>query len=134
MTLRQGFYHRWSHTRHHTHTLIVGKDPEISAPRPPDVLGQFLDFFFIRDGYVQFKRLFQNATGDLTEDGKHFVPDGKRWKVVLTSRIYLAIAAAVIAACIIFGSILPIMFVVGPRFYDGFLSQAFNLTQHQSRP
>ena len=40
MTLREGFYYRWSHTRHHTHTLIVGKDPEIVAPRPPDVLAQ----------------------------------------------------------------------------------------------
>lgn len=130
MTLREGFYYRWSHTRHHTHTLIVGKDPEIAAPRPPDVLGQFLDFFFIRDGYVQIKRLVLNGLGDLTEDGKHFVPDSERWKVRLTSLIYLAIIAAVIAACFIFASPLPILFVVGPRFYGGFLAQLFNLTQH----
>ena len=50
MTLREGYYYRWSHTRHHTHTIIVGKDPEIAAPRPPDVVGQFLDLFFIKDG------------------------------------------------------------------------------------
>jgi len=130
MTLREGFYYRWSHTRHHTHTLIVGKDPEIAAPRPPDVLGQFLDFFFIRDGWVQVKRLARNASGDLTEDGKHFVPDQERRKVVLTSRIYLALIATLIANCFLFGTILPLMFVVGPRFYGGFFAQAFNLTQH----
>jgi len=130
MTLREGLYYRWSHTRHHTHTLIVGKDPEIAAPRPPDVIGQFLDFLFIRDGIVQFKRLLRNASGDLTEDGKHFVPDSERPKVVWLSRIYLAIVAAVIAACLATGSILPAMFLVLPRFYGGCFSQAFNLTQH----
>src|ERR1700722_14064922 len=31
MTLREGNYYRWSHTRHHTHTLFVGKDPEIAV-------------------------------------------------------------------------------------------------------
>ena len=130
MTLREGFYYRWSHTRHHTHTLIVGKDPEIAAPRPPDVLGQFLDFFFLRDGFVQLQRLLLNAGGDLTEDGKHFVPDAERPKVMWASRIYLLIIAGVIVACFATGSILPAMFVVLPRFYGGFFAQAFNLTQH----
>ena len=130
MTLREGFYYRWSHTRHHTHTLIVGKDPEIAAPRPPDVLAQVSDLFFVRDGIVQFKRLFQNASGDLTEDGRHFVPDSERGKVVLASRIYLASVALVIVACFATKSILPAMFVVLPRFYGGFFSQVFNLTQH----
>ncbi|MBI3672850.1 MAG: fatty acid desaturase [Rhizobiales bacterium] len=130
MTLREGFYYRWSHTRHHTHTLIVGKDPEIAAPRPPNVVAQFLDFFFIRDGYVQLTRLLRNASGDLTEDGKHFVPDTERAKVVWASRLYLLIIAAVIAWCLAAQSILPALFVVLPRFYGGFFSQAFNLTQH----
>ena len=30
---------RWSHTRHHTDTIIVGRDPEIAVPRPPDIAG-----------------------------------------------------------------------------------------------
>jgi fatty acid desaturase len=130
MTLREGFYYRWSHTRHHTHTLIVGKDPEIAAPRPPDILGQVLDLFFIKDGFKQFQRLFQNAGGDLTEDGKHFVPDSERGKVVWASRAYLAICGGVVVVCIAAGSVLPAMFIVLPRFYGGALSQLFNLTQH----
>ena len=27
---------RWTHTRHHTDTVIVGRDPEIVAMRPTD--------------------------------------------------------------------------------------------------
>lgn len=130
MTLREGFYYRWSHTRHHTHTLIVGKDPEIAAPRPPDVVGQFLDLFFIKDGIRQIGRLMRNASGDLTEDGMHFVPDSERGKVTRASRIYLAIIVAVAGTCFSAGSILPAMFVVLPRFYGGPLSQLFNLSQH----
>ena len=29
---------RWSHTRHHTDTIIVGRDPEIAVMRPPDLI------------------------------------------------------------------------------------------------
>jgi len=29
---------RWSHIRHHTDTIIVGRDPEIAAMRPPNLL------------------------------------------------------------------------------------------------
>jgi len=130
MTLREGFYYRWSHTRHHTHTMIVGKDPEIAAPRPPDVVGQVLDLFFLKDGLTQFRRLLRNASGDLTEDGKHFVPDSERGKVVFASRVYLAICGGVVMACVATASVLPAMFVVLPRFYGGPLSQLFNLTQH----
>lgn len=130
MTLREGFYYRWSHTRHHTHTLIVGKDPEIAAPRPPSVLKQSLDFFYIADGIRQFERLVRNATGNLTEDGKHFVPESERGKVAWASRAYLVLIFGVAAWCFAIGSILPAMFVVLPRFYGGTLSQLFNLSQH----
>jgi len=130
MTLREGYYYRWSHTRHHTHTIIVGKDPEIGAPRPPDVVGQFIDLFFLKDGPRQILRLMRNASGDIAETGKHFVPESERGKVVWASRVYLAIIVAVVAWCVAIGSILPAMFIVLPRFYGGALSQIFNLTQH----
>ena len=37
MVLREPTVWRWSHTRHHTDTIIVGRDPEIAAPRPPEI-------------------------------------------------------------------------------------------------
>ena len=39
MMMREPTVWRWSHTRHHTDTIIVGRDPEIVAMRPPDLLG-----------------------------------------------------------------------------------------------
>ena len=44
MVMRESVVWRWSHTRHHSDTIIVGRDPEIVAPRPPDLAGLALGF------------------------------------------------------------------------------------------
>ena len=46
MVLRESTRWRWSHTRHHSDTIIVGRDPEI-YPRPPSLLALILVFFGI---------------------------------------------------------------------------------------
>jgi fatty acid desaturase len=130
MTLHEGVYWRWSHTRHHTDTLQVGKDPEIAVPRPPDIAGMLLDVFYIKSGFTQLRYILNHAMGRLSEDGKHFVPELERGKVLWLSRLYVAIFLAVIVLCIVTHSILPAMFVFLPRFYGGFLAQLFNITQH----
>jgi fatty acid desaturase len=130
MTLHEGIYWRWSHTRHHTDTLQVGRDPEIAVPRPPDVIGMLLDLFYIKSGSTQFRYILNHAMGRLSEDGKHFVPEAERRKVFWLSRLYVGIFLLIIALCLATHSILPAMFVVLPRFYGGFLTQLFNVTQH----
>ena len=42
MVMRESVVWRWSHTRHHSDTIIVGRDPEIAVPRPPDILAHVL--------------------------------------------------------------------------------------------
>ena len=37
MVMRESVVWRWSHTRHHSDTIIVGRDPEIQVSRPPDI-------------------------------------------------------------------------------------------------
>ena len=130
MTLREAAYYRWSHSRHHTDTIIVGRDAEIPFHRPPAISVLFLDLFFLRDGPRQLYQIARNATGTLTENGDEFVPEGQRRRVVWSSRAYLAAIATVVLACFATGSILPAMFVVLPRFYGGPLSQLFNIMQH----
>jgi len=44
MVMREATVWRWSHTRHHSDTIIVGRDPEIAGPRPPDVRAIILNF------------------------------------------------------------------------------------------
>lgn len=130
MGLHEGHYWRWSHTQHHTHTVIVGLNPEIAVPRPARLSHVLLDFFFLRSGLIMIANICRNATGNIVEVGEHFIPASERSKVVTASRIYVAVFAAVIAACIHAHSILPAMFIVLPRFYGGFMAQLFNITQH----
>jgi fatty acid desaturase len=130
MILREPTIWRWSHTRHHTDTIIVGRDPEIGVPRPPDVVGILLNIFALKSGWKALQRILLHAAGRLAEDEKTFVPDMERWKVYLVARIYVAIFAGVIVACFSLRSILPAMYVGLPSFYGGFMTIYFGLTQH----
>ena len=38
MVFRQSTVWRWSHTRHHSDTIIRGRDPEIAVKRPPKII------------------------------------------------------------------------------------------------
>jgi fatty acid desaturase len=130
MILREPTIWRWSHTRHHTDTIIVGRDPEIAVPRPPDILGLALNLFALKTGTTAIGKLFLHAAGRLTAEEMTFVPEMERGKVYLVARIYLLVFALVIAACLATGSILPAMFVGLPTFYGSFLGLFFGLTQH----
>ena len=74
MIMREPEIWRWSHTRHHTDTVIVGRDPEIITPRPPDVVSLLLEIFAIKSTWVFFQKLFLHARGRLTEEEATFVP------------------------------------------------------------
>jgi fatty acid desaturase len=130
MIMREPEIWRWSHTRHHTDTIIVGRDPEIITPRPPDVLALFLNLFALKNAVIFFEKLFRHATGRLTDEELTFVPESERPKVYRTARIYLAIYAMVIVACVYFRSILPAMYIGLPSLYGGWLALYFGGTQH----
>jgi fatty acid desaturase len=134
MTLHEVHYWRWSHTRHHTHTLIVGRDPEIAVPLPPSLFAVFLDFFFIKSGAKQLSIILQHAAGRITPDGTQFIPAEEHPKAIRASQVYVAIFFAVAACCVLLHSWLPALLVVLPRFYGGPLTQLFNLTQHAGMP
>ncbi len=130
MILREPTIWRWSHTRHHTDTIIVGRDPEIVAMRPPDLAILLLNVFALASGYKALQHLFLHAAGRLTAEERTFVPETERGEVYVVARIYLALFALVIAACFAARSILPAMIVGLPTFYGAWLSVYFGVTQH----
>jgi fatty acid desaturase len=130
MILREPEIWRWSHTRHHTDTVIVGHDPEIITPRPPDIPSLLLNIFSLKNAVLFLHKLFLHAAGRLTGEESTFVPAGERPKVYRTARIYLAIYALVIAACLYYRSILPAMIVGLPSLYGAWLQLYFGMTQH----
>ena len=130
MIMREPTVWRWSHTRHHTDTLIVGRDPEIVAMRPPRLARILANFFGLVDVPVAFHRMFLHAAGRLTADEATFIPEMERAKVYRIARIWLAVYGATAAACFALGSILPAMLIGLPRFYGAWHHVLTGLTQH----
>lgn len=130
MNMKEGTYMRWSHTRHHTETIMVGLDPEIQVMRPADLRRVVLDFFWIPDAVQMFKAMISHALGRPTKEARDFVPQSEWGKMFFWSRFYLALYALMIVWAIAIRSWLPILFFPLARFYGGWLHQIFSLTQH----
>ena len=130
MMFREPTVWRWSHTRHHTDTLIVGRDPEITAQRPPDAVVLTLEMFALRHVAITLHRLVIHSFGRLTDEECTFVPPSERWRVVWVARLALCMVAALVGWCVAIGSILPAMFIGLPSIYGAFMGPFFATTQH----
>jgi Na+-transporting NADH:ubiquinone oxidoreductase subunit F len=86
MVMRESVPWRWSHTRHHSDTIIVGRDPEIAVPRPPDVLGLVLGFFGLRTIPKYFRAVLLHCAGRLTAEEKTYIPESEYGKVFVRAR------------------------------------------------
>jgi fatty acid desaturase len=130
MIAREPVIWRWSHARHHTDTLIVGRDPEIQVQRPPDLLALTLEMFALKHIVKTILGLCRHAAGRLTAEECTFVPEAERGKVAWDARIGLGLIAAVCGWCFAIGSVLPAMFVGLPSIYGAFMGPFFATTQH----
>lgn len=130
MMIRNPVTWRWSHARHHTDTIIVGRDPEISVMRPPDLARVVLNFFGLLDTPQALADMLRNAAGNISAVEKSFIPEMEWHKVVGVARIWMAIYAATIALSIWMGSILPLILIGLPRFYGAWHHVLTGLLQH----
>ncbi len=74
MVMRNPVSWRWSHARHHTDTIIVGRDPEIAFMHPTGILPNSLHFVGILDIWHWMKILLRNAAGNLSPDERRLHP------------------------------------------------------------
>ena len=130
MMLRESVVWRWSHTRHHSDTIIVGRDPEISVPRPPDLLGMGINIFSLTRYPKYFVSLFRHAAGRMSAEEKTFVPEEEFPRVFLRARIYVAIYAGTLVLSLALGSWLPLLLIVVPAVLGAWLGPVYGLTQH----
>jgi MocE subfamily Rieske [2Fe-2S] domain protein len=130
MVLRESTPWRWSHTRHHSDTIIVGRDPEIAVPRPPDLLAIFASFFNLKVFPKYFRNVALHCAGRLTPEELTYIPEFEHRKVIRAARVYALIYAGVIGLCVYTGSLLPLMYVGLPNLYGAWLMVVYGLTQH----
>jgi fatty acid desaturase len=131
MIMREPTVWRWSHTRHHTDTIIVGRDPEIAVMRPVMILKIISMFFAIPQTWTAIKSVLRHAAGRLDDEEATFIPEMERGRVYLVARIWIVIHAVVIASAFYAGSILPMLFVGPlPTMYGAWVHVMTGLTQH----
>jgi fatty acid desaturase len=125
---------RWSHARHHTDTLVRGRDPEVQAQLPIHPLHLVADMVGLKMAPREFAMALVNSTGHLSAEEKTFIPQAEWSKAVNQARAWMAIYAVVAGACIYLSSLVPLLFIGLPSIYGAWLYNFFGLTQHAGLP
>ena len=121
---------RWSHSRHHSNTIIVGRDPEIAVMRPPQLARLLLNFFGLPDVYQALRSMLRYATGKLDADIQDYVPATEHNKICAVARIWLLMYLSTGIAAWQLQSILPFMLIGLPRMYGAWHHVMTGLLQH----
>jgi len=127
--LRNPTIWRWSHARHHTDTIIVGRDPEIITMRPPDI-AKVIALFFGWDSIQSFFKVFRYAISGVNADEATFIPEQERFKVKVVAQIWLLIFAATLVTAVTIGSMLPFLVLFGPVIFGSWHYVLTGLLQH----
>lgn len=130
MVMRESTVWRWSHIRHHSDTIIVGRDPEIAVPRTPELRNFVLSFFGVPAARAYFRTVLIHCTGRLTAAEQTFIPPSEYAKVIWRARIYALIYASVLALALYHRTILPLLFIGLPNLYGAWLMPIYGFTQH----
>ena len=129
MLVRNPVVWRYSHARHHTDTIIVGRDPEIITMRPPDIAKAML-LFIGKDSVESFIKMFRYARSGPNAAEASFIPESERGKVARIAQIWIAIYAGVLVLAFVTGSILPLLLIGGPVLYGSWHYVMTGLLQH----
>jgi fatty acid desaturase len=130
MTMREPIVRRWDHTRHHTDTIIVGRDREIIEERPPRLVHLALLFVGIPEVVGQLRGMFRHSVGRIADDEKLIIPESEWPKLKWGARWHLAVLVGVIGVSIASRSLLPLMLVGLPTLYGAWFMVMVGLTQH----
>jgi Na+-transporting NADH:ubiquinone oxidoreductase subunit F len=130
MVMRESIVWRWSHTRHHSDTIIVGRDPEIAVPRPPDLKGMVMSFFNLRNYRKYYSQIVMHSLGRMFAEEKTYIPEVEFPKVYRRARVYVAVYLIVIGLSIWSRSILPLLLVGLTNLFGTWLLVTYGYTQH----
>lgn len=130
MLMRNPYVWRASHVRHHTDTIIVGRDPEIIAMRPPDVMRLCVNVFGLIDAWGLIKRMILHSTGRLHPEEETYVRPQDRLRVFMVARLWLLTYGLVILLAVGMGSLLPLIVIGLPRLYGAWHHVMTGVLQH----
>lgn len=115
--IRDPWCWKFSHARHHSDTIIVGRDPEVAIMRPVVVAKMLANVFGLTDFRDGMSRMVAHARGRILPDEAAYTETAFYPKTIRTARIWLAIYALTIAAALVFQSWIPVLLIGLPRMY-----------------
>ena len=130
MLLREATLFRWDHFRHHSDTIIVGRDPEIDYPRPTRLRVLIPNYLNLINGPKLLWLIAQHSVGRIDAKTGELVPERDFHRVIWEARAYATVLVGVIAWAIASGTVVPLLFVGLPSFYGAWLFMFFAITQH----
>ncbi len=130
MVMRESTVWRWSHTRHHSDTIIVGRDPEISVPRPANLMAIGKKFLSLGAYPKYWSAILRHTRGVMSTDERTYIPAAEFPKIYLKARVYLGLYLAVIAAAAAARSMLPLLYVGLTNLFGSWLMVVYSMTQH----
>jgi Na+-transporting NADH:ubiquinone oxidoreductase subunit F len=129
MIVRESTPWRWSHVRHHSDTIIVGRDPEIAVPRPTKIWGVIRGFLCLGAYKSYWSNLIPHALNRETATEATYIPAEEWPKVFWKARVHVAIYLAAIGLAMYLRSFLPLL-LVAPNIFGTWLTVAYGMTQH----
>ena len=130
MVMRESVVWRWSHTRHHSDTIIVGRDPEIQVSRPPNLRAHLWSIFNLGNYRDYFPGVIRHALGKVTPAERTFIPASEFPRIARNARIILALYLATLATALLLHSWAPVFLIILPHFFGTWLMIVHNTTQH----
>lgn len=130
MDIREPVSWRWSHNRHHSETIIVGRDPEIAFPRPTPRWRILAEFFGLLSARKEAVKYAANVRGRLTAEEETYLPPREAARAIFWGRVHVVVWLMVGALSVLSWSLLPLMVIGLPSFYGRWLMMATGITQH----
>jgi fatty acid desaturase len=125
---------RWSHARHHSDTLITGRDQEIQVQLPVQPLAVLADFVGLKLAPHEFAKAIANAFGHSFAEELSFLPASEVRKTRREAAAWVAIYATVGGTCLYWQTLAPLLFIGLPSVYGAWLYNFFGITQHAALP
>jgi Na+-transporting NADH:ubiquinone oxidoreductase subunit F len=129
MIVRESTPWRWSHVRHHSDTIIIGRDPEIAVPRPTDIWGVIRAFLCLGAYKSYWGKIIPHAFNKMTAAEATYIPLAEWPKVYWTARVHVALYLAAIGFAVYLHSFLPLL-LLAPNIFGTWLTVTYGMTQH----
>ncbi len=130
MVTREPLVRRWDHTRHHTDTIIVGRDREIIEQAPPRVPHVFLLFTGLPMVLSQLRGMARHVVGRIADDERLVIPEPEFPRLIRQSRIIATVHLGIVALAVVTRSIVPLVLTSFATCYGAWALYLVGFTQH----